>query len=122
VTPEQIVKDYLQFANTQQWHRLAELFHEDATYRTPGPRPRQGQEGVVSFYPKASSARLVHQETAGELIVERDSVAAKIVFTGNTLHCKAVTFECVDNSRLRDGKIATLSTGYELAPVRKAMQ
>jgi ketosteroid isomerase-like protein len=122
VDAAKIVRDYFEYANTGQWDRLGALFHEDATYKTPGARPRQGRADVQAFYPKAFSAWSAHQDTPGELIIDGDSVACEIVFTGTTLGGRDVTFECVDIFRLRDGKIATLSTWYDLGPVRKAMQ
>jgi ketosteroid isomerase-like protein len=121
MSAEQVVRDYFEFANTEQWDRLATVFTEDATYRTPGARPRSGREDVAAFYPKAFSAWAQHQDTPGELIVDGDRVACEITFTGTTHGGTYVTFDCVDIFQLRDGKIATLSTWYDLDPVRKAM-
>jgi hypothetical protein len=40
MAPEQTVECYFQFAKTERWDRSAELFREDAAYRTPDARPR----------------------------------------------------------------------------------
>ena len=65
-----VVEAYFECANTEQWDRMLTLFTEDATYRTPGARPRQGREDVVAFYPKAFSAWATHQDTAHGFIFE----------------------------------------------------
>lgn len=122
MTAHEIVQDYFRFANTEQWDRLAGLFTEDATYRTPGARRRNGRADVAAFYPKAFSDWATHQDTPGLVIVDGDVAAVEIVFSGTTHGGKAVTFECVDIFRMRDGLIATLSTWYDLGPVRAAMQ
>jgi ketosteroid isomerase-like protein len=122
MSAEQVVTDYFEYANTEQWERLAQVFHEDATYRTPGTRLRQGREDVVAFYPKAFGAWAKHQDTPGPLIIDGDRVACEITFTGTTHAGKEVTFDCVDVFELRGDKIAALSTWYDLDPVRRLMQ
>jgi ketosteroid isomerase-like protein len=118
----ELVEAYFECANTEQWERMLTLFTEDATYRTPGARPRVGREDVVAFYPKAFSAWATHQDTAHGFIFEGDSAACEIHFTGTTHDGRQIAFDCVDIFRFRDGQIAQLSTWYDLEPVRKAMQ
>lgn len=71
---------------------------------------------------KAFAAWAVHQDAPHGFIFDGDSAACGIHFTGATHDGREVSFDCVDIFRFRDGRIAELSTWYDLGPVRAAME
>lgn len=71
---------------------------------------------------KAFAAWAVHQDAPHGFIFDGDSAACGIHFTGTTHDGREVSFDCVDIFRFRDGRIAELSTWYDLGPVRAAME
>lgn len=118
---ERTIQEYFEYLNAERWSELAGLFEPDATYRTPGTRPRSGIEDVIAQYRTLFRSWAVHEDAAVRVIADRDAAAVEVRFSGSTHDGREIGFDAVDIFHFRGDRIVALSTWYDLAEVRASL-
>lgn len=115
------VHAYFACLNTEDWDRMATLWTPVATLRAVGARPRTGREGVLAYFRRLFDPWATHVDTPTRLVRDGDVVVAEVTFTGTSRAGIDAAFDAVDVFDLRDGRIAALSTWYDLVAARQAV-
>lgn len=115
---ERTIRQYFEYLNSERWSELAGLFDPDATYRTPGARPRSGTVDVMALYQTLFRSWVVHEDAAVRIIADGDAAAVEVRFTGATHDGRQIGFDAVDVFHFRGDRILALSTWYDLNDVR----
>jgi ketosteroid isomerase-like protein len=109
---------YFESINTEDWDRLAALFHDDAELRAPGTPPRVGGRAVASYYDDALRPYPVHNDEPTREIYAGDTVTVEIHFEGKLANGALMSFDAVDVFDFREGRVAHLSSWYDSHLVR----
>src|ERR1700712_1595335 len=96
MTTREIIDSYFKAINSEDWDLLESVVAPDATYQSTGARPRSGRSDVVNFFHGAFRAWSVHDDKPTSLIVDGDSAAAEVTFTGTTLDGRVLSFDAID--------------------------
>ncbi len=112
---------YLDSLNTEDWDRLRGLWWPDARLRAVGTRVRSGPDDILSYFRSALGPWQEHRDEATRVLPCGDAVTVELHFTGRTAGGLAVSFDAVDVFDLRDGRIAALSSWYDIADVRSRL-
>jgi ketosteroid isomerase-like protein len=112
---------YLDSLNTEDWDRLRSLWRPDARLRAVGTRVRSGPDDILSYFRSALGPWREHRDEATRVLVCGDAITVELHFTGRTEGGLAVSFDAVDVFDLRDGRIAALSSWYDIADVRSRL-
>ncbi len=115
----QVILDYFDSINTENWDKLASLWTDDAELDVVGARPRRGRDDVLTYYPKALSMYPEHWDEPVRISVAGDVVTVEIDFTGKMENGTAIAFKAVDIFDLKDGKLWKMSSWFNLHDVRK---
>ncbi|MFV0463509.1 MAG: nuclear transport factor 2 family protein [Nostocoides sp.] len=115
------ITTYFDAINTEDWDRLAEVWHEEADLLAVGARPRHGRDDIVSYYPKTLAPWKAHLDNPTRYIVSGDTVTAEIHFSGRSADGVSVEFDAVDVFDLVDGRIQRLTNWYDVAAVRSLL-
>ena len=115
------VDTYFRCLNTEDWATMATLWTEDATLRAVGARPREGRDSVLRYYSRLFDPWEEHLDTPTRVIRAGDVVTVEVTFTGRSRAGHDAAFDAVDVFDLRDGRIAALSTWYDLVAARRAV-
>ncbi len=113
------IQGYFESINSEDWRRLAGLFHEQAELRAPGTRPRVGGEGVASYYRDALSPYPEHHDEPTRVIPAGSTVTVEIHFEGRLANGRPMSFDAVDVFDFVDGRIHRLSSWYDSHRVRR---
>ena len=116
-----VLAAYLDSLNTEDWDRLASLWHADATLRAVGTRQRTGPDDILTYFRAALGPWKEHLDQATRVLPCGDAVTVELHFRGRTAGGLQVEFDAVDVFDLRDGKIQALSTWYDIADVRSRL-
>lgn len=116
-----VVLVYFACLNTEDWDRMATLWTPDASLRAVGARPRTGREEVLGYFRKLFEPWETHLDSPTRLVRGADAVVAEVSFTGRSAAGHDAAFDAVDVFDLRDGRIAALSTWYDLVAARRAV-
>ena len=120
-TPGDPVAAYFRCLNTEDWEVMATLWTEDALLRPVGARPRRGPAAIAAFYSHLFDPWEEHLDTPTRTIRAGDVVTVEVTFTGRSRSGTDARFDAVDLFDLRDGRIAGLSTWYDLVAARRAV-
>jgi ketosteroid isomerase-like protein len=115
---ERTIGQYFEYLNAERWSELAGLFEADATYRTPGARPRSGVDDVIAQYRTLFRNWAAHEDAPVRVIADGDAVAVEVRFTGATHDGREIGFDAVDIFHFRGDRISSLATWYDLTDVR----
>lgn len=115
------VDAYFRCLNTEDWASMATMWTDDALLRPVGARPRRGPDEIVAFYSTLFDPWAEHLDTPTRIIRAGDVVTVEVTFTGRSRSGTEVSFDAVDLFDLRDGRIAGLSTWYDLVAARRAV-
>ena len=121
-TAPPVIDEYFARLNAADWAGFDALWHEDVELRPVGARPRTGRDDVVAFYPGIFRPWRTHVELPTRLIVAGDAVTAEIHFRGVSHDNHEIEFDAVDVFDIVDGRIARLTTWYDIAWVRQQLQ
>jgi ketosteroid isomerase-like protein len=116
-----IVDDYFEAVNTENWELLTSVYHPDATYTTPGARPRAGRDDVVDLYRHLFDAWSVHLDTPGHVMAEADRAVVEVAFRGTARNGRDIAFDAVDLFSFADGMIVKAATWYDIYDVRRKL-
>ena len=116
-----VVLVYFACLNTEDWERMATLWTPDACMRAVGARPRTGRDEVLGYFRTLFEPWETHLDSPTRLVRDGDVVVAEVSFTGRTASGRDAAFDAVDVFDLRDGRIAALSTWYDLVAARRAV-
>jgi ketosteroid isomerase-like protein len=122
VTPSDVpdaIRRYFDGLNHEDWEDFTGIWTEDAELVGVGARTRTGREDVMTYYSTVLVPYPVHHDDPYAVHVSGDIVTVEIRFTGETHEGVPVEFEAVDVFTLRDGRIARLTTWYDIDRVRK---
>jgi ketosteroid isomerase-like protein len=109
---------YFESINTEDWARLATLFHDDAELRGPGTPPRIGGDAVASYFRDALRPYPVHYDEPTREIYAGDTVTVEIHFEGQLANGAPLAFDAVDVFDFVDGRIKRESSWYDSYYVR----
>lgn len=81
VMNREIVERLFEVVDSQQWDRLADVFHPNAVYERPGYKPLVGRDAVIDFY---RNIRIISsgQHQLADCIEEGNVAACHGRFTG----------------------------------------
>ncbi len=117
----QVVAEYFVCLDTENWERMTELWHPDASLRAVGARPRSGRGEVIGYFSRLFRPWPQHRDVPTRIVVADNVVTAEVRFEGITPGGRAVTFEAVDVFDLDDGRIRALSNWYDIDFVRRSL-
>jgi ketosteroid isomerase-like protein len=114
---------YFQCLDNEDWDGMREIWHEDATLRAVGARPRDDREGMIEYFAKIFVPWQKHEDRPTRLVIsERDgTVMAEVTFTGVTADGRTVVFDAIDVFDLVDGRIKKLTNWYDIDYARKLL-
>jgi ketosteroid isomerase-like protein len=112
---------YFESINSEDWDRLATLFHDDAELRGPGTPPRIGGEAVASYFRDALRPYPVHHDEPTREIYAGDTVTVEIHFEGQLANGAPIAFDAVDVFDFVDGRIKHESSWYDSYHVRSML-
>ena len=115
----QVILDYFDAINTEDWDKLAGLWTEDAELDVVAARPRRGREDVLTYYPKALSMYPEHWDEPVRISDAGDVVTVEIDFTGKMADGTPVAFKAVDIFDIKDGKLWKMSSWFDILDVRR---
>lgn len=115
------VAEYFRCLNEEDWTVMRGLWTADARVRPVGTRPREGPEAITVFYASLFDPWAVHLDTPARIVRAGDVVTVEVRFTGTSRTGTEAAFDAVDVFDLRDGRIAALSTWYDLVAARRAV-
>lgn len=115
------IRTYFEAINSEDWERLATVWHEDAELRAVGARPRRGRAEIGAYFPKTLAPWRRHLDDPVRVAVAGDVVTVEIHFVGSTDDGRAVEFDAVDVFDLEAGRIRRLSTWYDVDAVRRRL-
>jgi ketosteroid isomerase-like protein len=104
---------YFESINSEDWERLATLFHDDAELRGPGTPPRIGGDAVASYFRDALRPYPVHHDEPTREIYAGDTVTVEIHFEGQLANGAPIAFDAVDVFDFVDGRIKRESSWYD---------
>jgi ketosteroid isomerase-like protein len=113
------IRRYFDGLNNEDWEDFTGIWTEDAELVGVGARTREGRDDVMTYYSNVLVPYPVHHDDPYAIHVAGDVVTVEIRFTGETHEGVPVEFEAVDVFTLRDGRIARLTTWYDIDRVRK---
>lgn len=118
-----VIEKYFQAMNAEDWEGAREIFVDDAGYHPAGGRRRQGIEEIVAFFPKLFAPWREHVDTPVniEILVPGRTARADVHFTGTLHDGREFAFDAVDDFTLRDGRIESVLTTYDVEAVRAQM-
>ena len=114
--PEAIGR-YFNGVNTEDWDDFRGIWHDDAVVEVVGGIRVQGWDEIRPYYVGALAGFPVHHDDPYGIHVAGDTVTVEIAFTGETVDGVPTSFEAVDVFTLADGRIAKLTTWYDLGHV-----
>jgi ketosteroid isomerase-like protein len=115
----QVILDYFDCVNREDWDGLAELWTADAELRVVAARPRSGKADVLGYYSRALAPYPRHHDEVRRVSVDGDVVIIEISFTGETADGIQVSFDAVDIFDLRQGKLWKMSSWFDVDHVRR---
>ena len=113
------IRRYFDGLNNEDWEDFTGIWTEDAELVGVGARTRKGRDDVMTYYSNVLVPYPVHYDDPYAIHVSGDIVTVEIAFQGETHEGVSVEFEAVDVFTLREGKIARLTTWYDIDRVRK---
>lgn len=113
-----VVTDYFDALNAEDFEALEGVWTEDAEVRAVGSRARVGLEEVMAYFRPLFGPWTEHRDQPTRVIGEGDAVVVEVRFSGRTEAGKELAFDAVDVFDLRDGRIAALTTWYDLVWLR----
>jgi ketosteroid isomerase-like protein len=116
-----VVSEYFVCLDTENWERMTELWHPDASLRAVGARPRSGRDAVIEYFSRLFRPWPQHRDVPTRIVVAGDVVIAEVRFEGITPGGRSVTFEAVDVFDLDAGRIHALSNWYDIDFVRRTL-
>lgn len=116
-----VVQAYFDALNAEDFTRLEQTWAVDGELRAVGSRPRRGIDELMAYFRPLFDPWAEHLDQPTRCIGSGDAVAVEVRFTGRTHGGTALTFDAVDVFDLADGRIARLSTWYDLVWVRKQL-
>jgi ketosteroid isomerase-like protein len=113
------IRRYFDGLNNEDWEDFTGIWTDDAELVGVGARTRKGRDDVMTYYSTVLVPYPLHHDDPYAIHVSGDIVTVEIAFRGETHEGVPVEFEAVDVFTLRDGKIARLTTWYDIDRVRK---
>jgi ketosteroid isomerase-like protein len=113
------IRRYFDGLNNEDWKDFTGIWTDDAELVGVGARTRKGRDDVMTYYSNVLVPYPVHYDDPYAIHVSGDIVTVEIAFRGETHEGVPVEFEAVDVFTMRDGKIARLTTWYDIERVRK---
>jgi len=120
----EMVSRYFEYVNTDQFHRLRELFAADVVLDMAGASERIGIEAALDYYPRALEPLPRHFDDPVDVVASEDGkrVVAEIAFTGETADGRPVEFTAVDLFDFdNDGCVVRLRSFYDTALVARLL-
>ncbi|MBM3676851.1 MAG: hypothetical protein FJW96_03065 [Actinobacteria bacterium] len=113
----EVMRRYFDGVNNEDWDDFARIWHDDAVVDVTGGLHFEGVDQVLPYYPMVLRNFPVHYDDPYAIHVAGDIVTVEIAFRGETVEGVPATWEAVDVFTLRDGKIAKLTTWYDMGHV-----
>jgi ketosteroid isomerase-like protein len=113
----EVMRRYFSGVNNEDWEDFAQIWHADAVVDVTGGLHFEGVDEVLPYYPRVLKNFPVHYDDPYAIHVAGDTVTVEIAFRGETVDGVEATWEAVDVFTLRDGKIAKLTTWYDMGHV-----
>jgi ketosteroid isomerase-like protein len=119
-----VIAEYFDAVNAEDWAALGALWEPDAELVATGARPRRGRDDVVAYYPRVLAPFPSHVDQPGRRIAQGSAVVVEVSFTGVTGDGRPVAFDAVDVFDLTPdrARIRRLSTWYDTAAVLRQVR
>lgn len=113
----EVMRRYFSGVNNEDWADFAGIWHDDAVVDVSGGLHFEGVDQILPYYPSVLKNFPKHHDDPWGIHVAGDVVTVEITFAGETVDGVEAGWEAVDVFTLRDGKIATLTTWYDMGLV-----
>ncbi len=117
----QVIIDYFDAVNTENWEKLASLWVEDAELDVVSARPRRGRDDVLTYYPRALAPFPQHWDEPYRISRDGDVVTVEIQFNGTTPDGVEIEFDAVDIFDLRGDKLWKMKSFFDIDSIRRQM-
>jgi ketosteroid isomerase-like protein len=116
-----LIRRYFDSVNAEDWTAMASLLHPDATFSTPGARPRAGRDQVLQLFGRIFTRWDTHLDTPEWQIAEGVRAVVGIAFEGRTASGLDVSFSALDVFTFEDDLIRAVVSWYDSLEVFRLM-
>lgn len=115
----ELIDNYFQAVNTENWPLMADLWSETGELVAVGVKPQVGRDAILGYFPRVLAGYSEHVDTPSRVVMAGDTVLVEIDFVGRLRSGAPIIFNAVDVFDLAGGRIQRLSTWYDSHAVFK---